>query len=47
MPVMDQKEMPLEQGLPKLVPLMIWILLVYRKLYVIPHIMTIVFCHQL
>lgn len=47
MPIMNQKEMPLEQGLPKLVSLMNWILLVSRKLYVIPHIMTIIFSHQL
>lgn len=43
MPITDQKEMSLEPGLPKLVPLITWILWVYRKLWVIPHIVTIVF----
>lgn len=37
--------MSLEPGLPKLVPLIIWTLWVYRKLWVIPHI-WLLFSHQ-
>ena len=42
-PIVDQKEMSFEAGLPKWVPLITWILWVYRKLWVIPHIMTTAF----
>ena len=43
MSIVDQKEMSLEADLLKLVPLITWILWVYRKLWVIPHIVTVVF----
>lgn len=45
-PIVDQKEMPAEADLLKLVPVITRIPWVYTKLWVIPHLMTAVFSHQ-